>query len=126
VNEVHLIGTIQAFFYNDRPILGFSVTVFILITPILLVAGLLYLLIPILLGGQPPGGIKVCRFIYSVIPWNMLEVFLVGVLVSLIKLESIATVDIGTGFWAMIGLMICITAAFLSIDKQEIWEAVSP
>jgi paraquat-inducible protein A len=51
----------------------------------------------------------------------MLEVFLLGALVSLLKLGKLATLTLGISFWAYVGLIICLTAALSSIDYRELW-----
>ena len=51
----------------------------------------------------------------------MVEVYLLGVLVSLLKLGSLARLTLGTSFWAFVGLIICLTAALACIDHRELW-----
>ncbi|MBA3652114.1 MAG: paraquat-inducible protein A, partial [Chthoniobacterales bacterium] len=53
--------------------------------------------------------------------WNMAEVFLVGVLVSLLKLGKLASLTVGISFWAFIALIFCLTAALASIHPRELW-----
>ena len=48
--------------------------------------------------------------------------FLLGVLVSLLKLGTLATLTLGTSFWAFVGLMVCLVAALTAIDYAELWE----
>jgi paraquat-inducible protein A len=52
----------------------------------------------------------------------MVEVFLLGVLVSLLKLGTLATLTLGTSFWGFVGLMVCLVAALTVIDYAELWE----
>ena len=51
----------------------------------------------------------------------MIEVFLLGALVSLLKLGKLATLTLGTSFWAFIALIVCLTAALASIHPRELW-----
>lgn len=62
------------------------------------------------------------RWISFTEPWNMIEVFLLGVLVSLIKLGKLAELEFGVGFWAFGILMFCMAAAVAAIDKKELWD----
>jgi len=55
-------------------------------------------------------------------PWNMVEVFILGVLVSLLKLAKLAEVHFGYGFWAYCILMLCMAAAVAGIDRDELWD----
>jgi paraquat-inducible protein A len=57
-------------------------------------------------------------------PWAMVEVMMLGVLVSLVKIADLATVIPGVGMFslgALIFLLAAITAAF---DPEKVWERV--
>jgi paraquat-inducible protein A len=102
--------------------LGAAVSVFIVGAPALLIGGLLYVVLPLLWDRQFPGAIPLCRWVLRARRWNMMEVFLLGVLVSLLKLGKLATLMLGTSFWALVGLIICLTAALASIHPRELWK----
>ncbi len=48
--------------------------------------------------------------------------FLLGVLVSLLKLNQLAEVHFGMGFWAFGAVMLCMAAAVSGIDRDELWD----
>ncbi len=106
---------------HGSPWLAAAVAVFILGAPTIALGGILYVLLPLLAGKVWPGAIQVCRWVYGADPWNMIEVFLIAVLVSLLKLGDIATVTLGVAFWAFAGLIVCLTASLSSIDRLELW-----
>ena len=109
--------------------LALAVAVFILAAPTVMITGLLYILLPLFHERRLPGALRLCRCIYSIRRWNMIEVFLLGALVSLLKLGKLATLTLGTSFWAFVGLIICLAAALTSIDQREVWarlEAAQP
>ncbi len=103
------------------PYLAGAVAIFTLAAPVLMIGGLLYLLLSIIAQRQLPGDIPLCRWVYRARKWNMIEVFLLGVVVSLLKLGKLATLSLGISFWAFVALIICLTAAVASIDPREIW-----
>ncbi len=107
---------------HGSPWLAAAVAVFILGAPAIALGGMLYVLLPLLAGRLLPGAIRVCRWVYGVDPWNMIEVFLISVLVSLLKLGDIATVKLGVAFWAFVGLIVCLTASLSVIDRRDLWE----
>ena len=61
------------------------------------------------------------RAIQSVRPWGMIEVFLLGVLVAIVKLSSMATVVAGPALWAFVALTVLLTAV-LSFNPNAFWE----
>ena len=103
------------------PPLASAVAIFTLVAPTLVIGGLLYLLLPLLSGRRLPGAIVLCRVVHDARRWNMVEVYLLGVLVSMLKLGSLAKLSLGTSFWAFVGLIICLTASLACIDHHELW-----
>ena len=101
--------------------LAAAVWVFIIVAPALLIGGLLYIVVPLLWGRRLPGAIALCRWVFRARRWDMTEVFLLGVLVSLMKLGNLATLTLGTSFWAFVALIICLTAALASLHPRELW-----
>ncbi len=103
-------------------LLGMAMVLFTIIAPLVLAGGLIYVCLPLMFGRAAPGAMKVAKWMYMSEPWNMVEVFLLGVLVSLLKLAKMADVTFGVGFWAFAGLMICMAAAVAGIDRDELWD----
>ena len=82
----------------------------------------MYVCLPLMFGIAAPGACLVAKWMYRSEPWNMVEVFLLGVLVSLLKLAKVADVHFGIGFWAFAGVMLCMAAAVAGIDREELWD----
>jgi len=68
--------------------------------------------------------IFVIKILHKIQPWVMLEVFFLGIIVSLLKLVKLADVELLTGFWSLLALMICIAGAISGIDKLELWDRI--
>ncbi|MDQ6626008.1 MAG: paraquat-inducible protein A [Verrucomicrobiota bacterium] len=120
-NEMMLWQSASGLEQEGYPYLAGAVSVFILGAPILLIGGLLYLILPLLAGRRLPGAFPFCRAVLAARRWNMLEVFLLGALVSLLKLGKLAELTLGSGFWTFVALIICLTAALASIHPRELW-----
>jgi paraquat-inducible protein A len=52
------------------------------------------------------------------------EVFVVGTIVSLVKIAKLATVILGLSFWAYVAFAICLTAALSGLDRLQVWAAI--
>jgi paraquat-inducible protein A len=120
-----LYGTVHTLWSNDRELVACLVAFTTMISPAIEIALLTYLLIPLRFNRMAEGTIPVLRFLQTVKPWSMTEVFLLGVLVSLVKLEHLAHVEAGIALWAFGGLIPLLIAAACAFNPDEIWEKVS-
>lgn len=56
--------------------------------------------------------------------WGMLEVYLIGILVSMIKLIGMADLNVGAGLFCFIGLLLAQIWLEISMSPQQIWAAL--
>jgi len=90
--------------------------------PALELLGLLYVLLPLRFHRRPARHFgPAFRFILSIGPWGMLEVYMLGVLVAIVKLSEMATLQPGVSFWSFCGLIVATTAARSALDPALIW-----
>lgn len=92
------------------------------LTPGLELLCLLYLLLPLSLGHAPRGFARVMRLVHVLHPWGMVEVFLLGVLVSLVKLAHMAEVHPGIGLWSFFALIVLLAGNASRFDPGMLWE----
>ena len=90
--------------------------------PLAQLTGLLYILVPLRLSTAAPGSIPIFRAILHVNSWAMMEVFVVGILVALVKLAKMATIVPGVAVMALGLLTVATTAAMTTIDPPLVWE----
>ncbi|MGI9336506.1 MAG: paraquat-inducible protein A, partial [Gammaproteobacteria bacterium] len=64
----------------------------------------------------------VYRYLRTVQPWAMVEVYMLGLLVAIVKLSQLATILYGTGLYAFVALMIAMAAADAAIEPREVWQ----
>ncbi len=87
---------------------------------------LLIVLTPLKLGrGLPPGYPTLFRWFKTMVPWGMMDVFLIGILVSVVKLADMATIVPGTSLFAFVILIFVLAAAQASLDSDIVWERVT-
>jgi paraquat-inducible protein A len=84
---------------------------------------LLWLLVPLQWGrGQRVAGFApLVRAMQALRPWGMVDIFLLGVLVAIIKLSSMATVLPGPALWAFMVLTVLLTLV-TAFDPRRLWE----
>jgi paraquat-inducible protein A len=56
--------------------------------------------------------------------WTMLEVYLIGLLVSVIKLQGMAAVMPGMGMLCFVGVMLANIAIKVSLNYHEVWRKI--
>ncbi len=71
-------------------------------------------------GRRPPGLIQVVRLLKWLHPWSMIEVLMLGILVAVVKLQSVFDVTPDIGMWGFGVLMVLITA-LASWDTHDLW-----
>lgn len=94
--------------------------------PLLQLMGLIYILVPLKMRLRPPGAVPIFRIIQHLQAWAMMEVFLIGILVALVKLAKMASIIPGTAVMALGLLTLVITAAMTTLDPPLIWERLDP
>jgi paraquat-inducible protein A len=85
---------------------------------------MLYLFIPLKFNRLPKLSAKAFRLLREMQSWNMIEVFMVGILVALVKLTKMATIVPGLALWSFLGLIIVLTAAAAAIDPDLVWDKI--
>lgn len=61
------------------------------------------------------------RLAFHMQSWSMVEVFFIGVLVSLVKIAHMATVVIGLSFWGYGAFSLLFVFAIASLDRLQYW-----
>ncbi|MEH6577976.1 MAG: paraquat-inducible protein A [Amphritea sp.] len=56
--------------------------------------------------------------------WGMLEIYLLGTLVSIIKLKDIANLEIGLGLYSLAALIIVFTLSSIMFNHHQIWHQI--
>lgn len=119
-SQTTLVGAVLALQAEGMSLVALLVLATTLLFPLMQLCILLYLLVPF--GHlRRPGFSLLVRAMQSLRPWGMIEVFLLGVMVAIVKLTSLATVLPGPALWAFVGLTVLLTSV-LSFDPRAFWE----
>ncbi len=121
-SQTTLIGAIVALWGEQMEIIAVLVFCSTILFPLTELVALLYVLMPLRAGFVPPGFNAVLRAIQFVRPWGMIEVFMLGVLVTLVKMVSIARVVSEAALFAFAALTLMVAAVVVSFDPRTLWE----
>ena len=106
--------------------LGVLVLLTSVVFPFLTICSMLYLLLPLRLGIRPRWMTRVWQFVRAISPWSLIGVFMLGLLVSVVKLQDLATIIPGVAFYAFIALLVVSAAAAASFDPAALWPRIGP
>ena len=119
--ETTLYHTARTLYDEDMKSVAALVFMTAIAMPALELFALTYLLLPLRLGRMPPYFALVFRMLQVVRPWGMVEVFMLGVLVSLVKLAHLATIVAGVALWSFAVLMLVMAAIAATFDARVLW-----
>ena len=92
------------------------------VVPVFMMLGLCYLLLPLRADLRLPGAERILRWILNLQPWNMVEIFMIGIIVAGVKLQKMAALQPGVGAWAFIVLIFVMAAIAVSLEPRVLWE----
>jgi paraquat-inducible protein A len=92
--------------------------------PALMLLTILALVVPLRAGRFRPWFVPAGRLLFFLSPWCMVEVFVIGVLVSLVKIAAMATVVMGISFWAYVAFAFVFTATLSCLDRFHMWRRI--
>lgn len=116
--------TIASLYNEGMWDLALLVAAFIVLVPALVMI-LVFMLAFALDNGRPYQWLTdVSKLIFYLQSWSMVEVFFIGVLVSLVKISHMATVVIGVSFWAYAAFSICFILSMSNLDTFQSWKRI--
>lgn len=121
--ETTVFGAARRLWHEDMPIVSGLLLATTVLVPLLELCVLIWLLLPLRAGRRPAGFVALFRAFRLAHPWAMVEVFILGVLVALVKLSHMAEVIPGPAIWCFGLLMLTLTALSASFNPQALWSA---
>jgi len=117
--EATLLRATRVMFNEGRSDVALLVLVTGVLAPAVQIGAALYLLVALRMRRVPRGFAGAFRLFRQATPWVMVEVFALGVLVSMVKLAHVATIVPGIALWSFGVLLVVLAAAVNSIDPAE-------
>jgi len=54
-------------------------------------------------------------------PWNMAEIFIISILVSFIKVQTMASIEFGYALFFYLAFIVSLSASFIYFDRYQLW-----
>ncbi|WP_089341610.1 paraquat-inducible protein A [Burkholderia singularis] len=119
--QTTVIGALDTLWRQGMEIVAVMVFCSTLLFPLIELAALLYVLFALRAGIVPPGFNRVLRAIQFVRPWGMIEVFMLGILVTIVKMVSLARVIPDAALFAFAALTL-ILAVVVMVEPHTLWD----
>ncbi|VXB45301.1 paraquat-inducible protein A [Pseudomonas sp. 8O] len=106
---------------------GIAVVVFLssMAVPLLKLLCQLLVLLSIRMDIGRSYGLLLYRVYHDMREWGMLEVYLMGILVAMVKLMDLADLSLGLGLFCFIALLLVQVWLEVTMSPHQIWEALS-
>ena len=98
----------------------------VILAPLAHILGMILVIVQIRLGLQDAWTARIFRIVGEFHGWGMAEVFVLGLLISYVKLAQWAVVVPGPSLFALGAFMIVVAAAVSSLDPQALWNQIQP
>ncbi len=122
IRETTLATGIYQLYQQEMSTIATVVLITVVIVPAIHLLCMLYILLPLYLNRVPGHLAQVLRVVIFLKPWGMMEVFLMGILVSVVKLVKMATIIPGVALFAFLALIFVLAAMMVALDEHLLWE----
>ena len=121
IQETTLISGVLELYSQGMWIVAVVVFVTSILMPLLELVGMMYILLPLKFNLRPWKLPIFFRLIRRFKPWGMMEVFMLGILVSFVKLAKMASLIPGIALYAFLILIFVLAASAASLDPHIVW-----
>lgn len=123
-NAMNFFDTSSVLFSEHHQWLAILIWLFIQAVPAACMLAVLYLKLGMLY--PLPACTWVARVLYMLKPWSMVDIFLMGLIISFVKLVADADISLGPSFWAFCLFCLLHLRTFQVIDRRELWSKIAP
>jgi len=126
MTQTTLASGTEALWEQGRVAVAALVLLTTILAPMVQISLMLYVLGPMHFGLRAPGSAIAFRLVETFRPWSMMEVFLIGTLVALVKLADMAEIVPGLALWAFALLIPILAGASAFLDPEIVWRRIEP
>ncbi|MDT8444894.1 MAG: paraquat-inducible protein A [Desulfuromonadales bacterium] len=125
VQETGLLSGIQQLFNQGIIPLAVLVLLTCVLIPLIQMLSLLYVFVPLKLNIRVKFAVPVFRIFQHVKPWSMMEIYMLGILIAMVKLAKMATIVPGLAVIAFGLLIFVLNFAITAVDAHMVWERLT-
>ena len=119
-----MVGAVQVLFTGGLTLVALMVLFCSILAPLATMGLLFVVLLCVRLRRGPSFLPALFRLYLHLDSWAMLEVYMIGLLVSIVKLLDMARVEVGIGLLCFVGLLLTSLASKAALDRTTVWEEI--
>ena len=120
--QATLISGIHELYRQHHAGLAMLVLLTTILAPLAQLLGMLYVLFPLRYNRIPPKIAMVFKIVRGMQPWSMMEIFMLGILVAVVKLAQMGRIVPGISIYSFFALIVVLTLSTISLDPVQVWE----
>lgn len=120
--ETTMLSGVVSLFIQKQLFVAVLVFLTIFLIPLAQLLGLIYIYLPVYLGKPAKYMPLAFRVVRKCLPWSMMEVFMLAILVSIVKLAKMAQIIPGVSLYALLALIFILAAMTSGMDPHALWE----
>jgi len=117
-----LFSATLSLFEAGMPFLGMLMLFTTILFPLFSLCGTIYVLLSIRMNHYSHSIAPLFRFLRSTDAWGMLEIFLLALIVSAVKLVDITELYIGVSLYAFLLLIVTLTTLSIILNPEDVWD----
>jgi paraquat-inducible protein A len=122
--DMNFLDTSAVLLTEHHPWLAILVWLFIQAIPAFCMIAIVYLKLGMYI--RLPALVQTARLLYALKPWSMVDIFLIGLIVSFVKLLTHFEISLGMSFWAFCIFCLLHLRTFQVVDRHELWSRIAP
>lgn len=104
--------------------LGLIILITVELAPCAYLAGVTVVLVQVRRRRASRRTARLFRFVLKMQAWAMAEVFVLGIIVSYVKLSQMALLSVGISLYALVGFIVITAAELSALDPATVWDAM--
>lgn len=125
-SNISVLDAVAALWDSQMRWLGLLTLALIVLLPLIRLILLVWVLGRIRLGRKVRRSMRLgFRLALQLEPWAMADIFMVGVLVSLVKISTLANLTMGLAFWSLLMLVGVSMLINVMLCKDTVWKRIS-
>ena len=122
MQETTLLAGVKELYVQNMWELSALVLITTFLMPFIQLSGMIYVLLPLKFNRLPWRLPFIFRFLQNIKPWGMMEVFMLGILVAIVKLAKMANIIPGIALYSFGALILVLAGAMASLDPDIVWD----